>query len=1079
MIKKYHWRGGNRNTFGLNMLSYMRNTKCLRVLLLFFCILSASVSFSQTKKVTGLVTDDRQSPLVGATVVVKNSKVATTTNNEGRFTIDVPASATTLVVSYVGMKASEIAINGNTSVYTVSLSSNGSTLTDVVVIGYGATRRANVTSAISSISERDIKNLPVAGADQALQGKLAGVTVTTNTGQPGGGVSVRVRGVTSVIGGNQPLYVIDGVPILTGGSSSTSQDQLGGVPGQNQQSVLATLNPSDIASIDVLKDASAQAIYGSLGAYGVVIITTKKGRSGEGKINYDFYSGWQTVQKKLPLMNLQQYAQYYNSVVGEKTVNGLDTIGELRDPSVLGKGTDWQDAVFQTGHIQNHQLSFSGGANKTTYYFSGNYFNQTGTVIGSEFKRYAARISVDQQVKTWLKAGVSANLSRTNQRITLTDGQQSVISLMLYNSPATPVQGFDGSYTSTATVGGVPFGNSQNPVALALLRDVRSVQSKGFGNFYVELQFNKDLVLHNQVNYDYQLTQNTAFQPNIFYPTTGVTAIGPSRLRDDRNTSYFYSLQNYLTYNHTFGDHAVSATAGHEAWYSNYESVYASATNLSQNFQSISAGTKDPAGTGSGIYESAQESYFGRANYTYKNRYSASGSIRRDGSSNFGPGKRYGTFPAGSIGWTISNESFASNWKPINFLKLRVGYGAVGGSNASGNSYSTNIRLVSNALGLFGQTAVPGVPANVGNPFLQWESVITKNVGLDATVLNRRLEFTVDVYQKVTSKLILPTKLPVFAGLDPNPPNNSYQDIEPPTTNAGKMTNTGIDISLTSYNIQNKSLTWKTNVIFSHYKNVLNELNSETAFLKGVSQDFNPQLLTYTKAGGPVGRFYGFVTDGIYRTQDELTKGPTPMLPIAPDKTWVGDIRYKDLDGDGKITDKDQTYIGNPNPKFTYGVTNTVSYKNFDLSVFVSGVYGDDIYNYTRMLTEADYNVYQNQLTTVMDRYTATNTGGSLPRYNQWNQNNLKISDRFIEDGSYLRIQNVTLSYNFQSHLISKIKMNTARVYVSGQNLYTFTKYKGYDPELGSFNNSVLLQNVDYGHYPNPRSITVGANIEF
>jgi TonB-linked SusC/RagA family outer membrane protein len=1048
------------------------------ILILTLSSFSISGTFAQDRTITGTIRNEQGVTLPGASVSTKDLKRAVTTDMNGRYSITIPAGTKVLSVSFVGMEGQDINL-GKSDTYDLTLKLTNVALTDVVIVGYGTAFKKNINSSIASISEKDIKNLPVAGADQALQGKIAGVTVTTNSGQPGGGVSVRVRGITSVIGNNQPLYVIDGVPIMTN-SNSTSQDQLGGVPGQNQQSILATLNPSDIASIDILKDASAQAIYGSLGAYGVIIITTKKGKSGEGKINYDVYYGWQKIQKKLPLMNLHEWAQYYNSVVGEGTVSGLDTIGEFKDPSVLGGGTDWQDAVFQTGQMANHQLSFSGGSNKTTYYFSGNYFNQTGTVLGSEFNRYAARISIDQQVKSWLKAGITANLSRTNQRITLTDGQQSVISLMLYNSPATPVKAFDGSYVNTATISGVPFGNTQNPVALALLRDVRSIQSKGFGNLFVELQFTKDLVLHNQLNYDYQLTQNNSFQPKILYPS-GVLAIGPSKLRQERNTSYFYSLQNYLTYNHTFlSNHNVNVTVGHESWYSNYETVYATATDLTENLPSLSAGTKDPAGTGSGVYESAQDSYFGRVNYTYKNKYSFSGSVRRDGSSNFGPGKRYGTFPAGSIGWTISNEPFMAALKPVNYLKLRFGYGAVGGSNSGGQSlYTTNVRLVTNALGLFGQNVVPGVPANVGNPFLKWESVITKNAGLDATLLNRRLELTIDFYQKVTTDLILPTKLPVFAGLDPNPPNNSYQEIEPPTTNAGKMTNTGFDLGITSYNMQNKNITWKTSVVFSRYKNTLNELNSQSAFLKGVSQDFNPQILTITKIGGAVGRFYGFVTDGIYRSMEELNKGPIPMLPIAPDKTWLGDIRYKDLDGDGKITDADQTYIGNPNPKFTYGITNTVTYKDFDLSIFLSGVYGNDIYNYARMLTEANYNVYQNQLNTVMDRYTATNPGGSLPRYNQWNQNNLKISDRFVESGSYLRIQNITLAYNFKTRLISKAKMNSARIYVAAQNLHTFTKYKGYDPELGSFNNSVLLQNIDYGHYPTPRTFTIGANIEF
>jgi hypothetical protein len=328
--------------------------------------------------------------------------------------------------------------------------------------------------------------------------------------------------------------------------------------------------------------------------------------------------------------------------------------------------------------------------------------------------------------------------------------------------------------------------------------------------------------------------------------------------------------------------------------------------------------------------------------------------------------------------------------------------------------------------------------------------------------------------------MILATKLPVFSGLDPNPPNNSYQDIEPPTTNAGQMTNKGYDISLTTYNIEKKDLTWKTNIVFSHYKNKLDKLNSESASIVGRSQDFNPSVLTITQAGQPVGGFYGFVTDGLYRTAADLTNGPLIAgSAVSNSGTWLGDIRYKDLNGDGKIDDKDQTYIGDPNPKFTFGVTNSVSFKGLDLSVFVTGSYGNKIYNYSRMQTEASYNVYQNQMITVMDRYTSTNTNGALPRYNPYNANNLRISDRFIEDGSYLRIQNISFGYNLPKNLISKARLANVKVYISAQNVYTFTKYRGYDPELGSFNNSVTNMNIDYGHYPNPRTLTVGGNFEF
>lgn len=1050
-----------------------------RVFALFLCALCFTITVvAQSRKVSGTVKDDKGNALANATITIKGTRTAVVSDENGVFGITIPSGNPTLVVSYVGMVKKEV--SSGTSFIEITLMPVAASQSEVVVIGYGSKRRAEVTSSISSISERDIKNLPVAGADQALQGKVAGVSVTSNSGQPGGGVSVRVRGITSVTGGNEPLYVIDGVPILTS-SNSISHDQLGGVPGQNNQSVLATLNPSDITSIDILKDASAQAIYGSLGGNGVVLITTKRGRAGEGRLTYDVYYGWQTLQKKLPLMNLREYAEYYNSVVGEGTVGGLDSIGEFANPSLLGKGTDWQDAIFQTGNIQNHQLSFSGGKEKTTYFFSGNYYDQKGIVVGSGFKRYAARVSVDQQVKTFIKAGMSANLSRTNQKITVTDGQQSVIDLMLYNSPATPVKNFDGTYAGTTTIQGASFGNTTNPVALAMLRNVEAQQSKVFGNAYAEVTFLKHFSIRNQLNFDYQLSQNTAFQPLIRNDATGVLIIGPSRLREDRNTSIYWGFQTYATYNNTFaGKHYVNVVAGHEAGESKYNNVYATVTNLTLNMQSLSAGTVDPSQTGGQKGEWAQEGYFARVNYTFDNRYSASGSVRRDGSVSFGPGNRIGYFAAGSVGWTVTNEHFTENWKHINYLKLRVGAGAVGSSGTSGsNQYSTNIRLATNATGLFGQPGTPGVPANVGNPFLSWQSVNTYNVGVDASILKNRIDVTVDVYKKVTTEMILPTVLPIFAGLDPVPPNNAYQDIEPPVTNAGQMTNTGIDISINSQNINRKNLTWKTGVVFSRYKNVLNKLNSEAASLAGYSAAFSPVLLTLTKPGQAVGSYYGFVTDGIFRTAGELNNGITYPLAISPTGIWLGDIRYKDLDGNKKVDDKDVTFLGNPNPDFTFGITNTVNYKDFDFSLFLSGVVGGDIYNFSRMQTEAMFSVYQNQLNTVKDRYTASNPNGSLPRYNQWNTNNLRISDRFVEDGSYLRIQNVSLAWRVPAKWAGRAKMSSARIYISAQNVHTFTKYSGYDPELGSFNGNITRMNIDYGHYPNPRTITIGANIEF
>ena len=1041
------------------------STSLRAILLIILCFGVLSSSAQTSRVISGTVYDDAGGTLPGVGVAIKGTRTAVSTNVDGKYVITVPATATTLVFSYIGTTPQEIVV-GSSSTLNVTLRSSATNLEDVVVIGYGTAKRSEVTSAISSISAKDIRDLPVSGVDQALQGKLSGVSVTTNGGQPGGGVSVRVRGITSV-NGNEPLYVIDGVPMQTS-RNTISQDQLGGMGGQTTQSPLASLNASDILSIDVLKDASAQAIYGSQAANGVVIVTTKRGQVGEGKITYEGYYGVQEVQKKLDIMDLSQFAQYNNEIMREIALtNGNDTystIGEFQNPSILGRGTDWQDEVFRRGKMQNHQLSFSGGHDKTTYYTSLNYFDQEGTILGSDFNRLSLRFNIDQQVKSWFKLGLSSNLTRSNQRISLTNGSDAIVTIATANSPASPVYNENGGYATTVAVGGYNFGNVRNPIALALAREVRNVQSKGYGNLYGELSITKNLNFRSELNFDYTVGDNSAFQPYIDNILT------PSRLVEQRSSNVYYGVRNMINYNQTFGKHQVSALIGHEIQVGEYDQLDAARQNLTQNIPAIGAGSEAGQSLGSYLGDFAMESYFGRAGYTYNDRYALNVSIRRDGSSAFGPDNRIGYFPAASIGWTVTNEEFAKNLKFLSYMKIRAGAGSVGNQNSpTANAYVTRVRLVSTAP--FGQG---GIPQNVGNPALAWESVITYNGGVDLGFFNRKLEMTIDVYKKETSDMILASSLPVFTGI-----GTEYNDIQAPVVNAGNMVNKGFDIGLTSYNMSTKDFDWKTNVVFSKYKNTLNSLNSETSTILRYVEYGNAVLLTRTVPGRSVGGFYGFVQDGLFRSMDELNNSADQGLAISPNGTWLGDIRYKDLNADGKIDDQDLTYIGDPNPDFTYGMTNTFRYKNIDLSVFLQGSYGNDVLNYTRRTTEALNNVYNNQLNTVTDRYTDTNTGGSLPRYNQWHNNNIRVSDRYVEDGSYLRIQNVTLGYNVPTKLLSRAKIANARLFVSGQNLHTFTKYTGYDPELGAFNGGATFFNIDNGNYPNPRTFTFGANITF
>jgi TonB-dependent starch-binding outer membrane protein SusC len=608
------------------------------------------------------------------------------------------------------------------------------------------------------------------------------------------------------------------------------------------------------------------------------------------------------------------------------------------------------------------------------------------------------------------------------------------------------------------------------------MRKVRSIQYKAFGSVYADITFLKSFTLRNELNFDYNVSQNSAFQPKVDNTTTGATILSPSKLIEDRGTGLFWATKTYLTYDKTFnGKHYVNAVVGHEANLSTWDQLTASRQDLTNNLETINAGSATNQSMDGDKYETAIESFFARALYSYRGKYSITGSIRRDGSSSFGPNKKWGTFSAVSAGWTLSEETFIKNITAINYLKLRGGIGSVGNSNTanSNNAYVTNVNLV--AISPFGNGAQN---FNVGNPDLQWESVVTKNIGVDATLFNDFVDLTVDVYQKVSTDMLIKAKLPVYSGLNSG---NDWDPLQPPVTNAGKMTNTGVDISVSTNNIRKTDFTWRTTAIFTHYKNVLNDNGGVPN--SAYREYGNAIQVTNSPSGESVGSFYGLMTDGLFRSQEELNAfgyaNSNNQLAVAPTGIWLGDIRFKDINNDGIINTADLTNIGSPIPKFTYGMTNTFTYKNLDFSIFITGSQGAKILNYTRRLTEGLYNAYLNQSTDVLDRYTPDNTNASIPRYNQWNDNNRRMSNRYVEDGSYLRIQNITLAYNLPAAIISRIKLSSARVYISGQNVWTFTKYTGYDPEIGAFNGNVFNMNIDDGHYPNPRTFTIGGNFVF
>ena len=1046
----------------------MRKKVLCRVLILFVWVLAqTSPVFAQTKTISGIISDENRLPLPGASIRTKGGKTQAVSDLNGRFTLVVPQGANSIEVSYVGMKPVTVSIDGKETIL-VTLNVADSKLNEVVVIGYGTARRSDVSSAVSSVKAKDLKDLPVAGLDQAIQGKVAGVTVINNSGQPGGGVSLKVRGVTT-INSNDPLIVVDGVPFFTNTRNSTGYAGLGGSDGQTGNSVMASLNPGDIESIDVLKDASAQAIYGSQAANGVILVTTKKGKNGEGKIAYETYYGRQEVQKKLDLMNLREFAQYQNEVIPQL---GGTPSEEFKDPSILGEGTDWQDAMFQHGQLQNHQLSFSGGKDKTSYYLSLNYFNQKGILIGSDFKRYALRFNLDHQLKSWLKIGFSTNATRNIQNVTLADAAEGTIWWGAIQSPLIPVKNLDGTWGGGTTIGGLQY-SQDNPIARANYRGNKSTNWQVFGNTYAELLLGKNFTFKNEFAYTLGMENRQAFQRS--------GAIGPTQLQsqlfDNRGNNYYYALRNYLNYNKWVNKHSVSATVGHEVQYSYYENLGGKKTNLANNILDLDAGNNDKQTweLGGGKGDWSMESWFARGSYTYDDRYSLSLSFRADASSNFGINNRWGYFPGASFGWTVTNERFADGAKNImNYLKLRVGYGAVGNQNLPGGAptppYTSLVSFWPGPVGFGTSSYFEGIY----NADLSWESVVTKNAGFDASFLKGRIELNFDVYRKTTTDMLLYLTGPRLIGV-----GDQWDDLKAPIGNMGKMSNTGIDISLTTTNIKSKDFTWKTNAIFSQFKNKLNNLAASTAGLTGKVY-YDNYTISFTKPGYAVGSFFGLVTDGLFRTQAELDKS-LPQFGYTVDQahTYLGDVRFKDISDDKKIDADDITFIGSPLPKFTYGFTNTFQYKDFDFSVFVQGSHGAKIFNFLRWQTEKMDNAFFNQTRAVLDRYTATNTTGRLPRFTNTNTNNVYISDRYVENGSYVRIQNISLGYRLPKSVLDKVKINNARVYVTVQNLKTFSDYSGYDPEVGAFNNSIRLMNVDAGHYPNPRSYTIGASLEF
>ena len=1052
------------------------------------CFFFQTALFAQDRTVTGIVTDQNNNPLSGASITIKGRKAGVTTDDRGTFKINVPPGSEVLIFSYLGAHNQEISLSGRTTL-TVNMDVKATKLSDVVVIGYGTQKRGDVNGAISSIDAKDIADLPQPNIDQMMQGRLSGVTVTQNTGAPGAAVSVRIRGITSFTG-SEPLYVIDGVVIDGNATQQASSNSLAvNISPSTQEtgfSVLTGLNPNDIETVDVLKDASATAIYGSRAANGVIIITTKKGRSGQGRLSYDGFVGSQTQGKFLQMMNLPQYATFENNLADYFHITRR---ADFADPSKLGPGTDWQKAIFSSALENSHTLSFSGNNNKTDYYISGGYFDQAGTVINSNFNRFSFNTSINSQVKDWLKVGTSIIANQNTTNVSL-GNSYGIIYNALLEAPDAAVYNADGSFAGPVVVNGTVQGG-QNPVQQASVITNFLTRTNLQGSLYGDIKFLQDFTLHSEVDLNFDWTQS-----KIFYPTFSYGAEGsPPAFQNTQaallfNNDYdnYWSWLEHLNYNHTFGDKSVvSVLVGHEVWESAYDGIDAGTKGFigGNNVQTLNLGTQASNLLNEGKGSQSMESWLARAIYTYNNRYSVTFNFRSDKSSNFAPGHQIGNFPGVAVSWKLSEEPFLEGiQKTFSNLKLRVGYGTVGNANIGQYKYGSAIQPAATGLG----TAF--LFYNLSNPNLTWETVIQKNIGLDFSILNNRVDGSFDVYKKTSNNFLFQQPLPAFlVGGTAEYSNNSV--VQPPYVNAGEIQNTGYEFTINSRNIVKKDFNWTTSIVFSHYTNKVISLNGFPALNGIVSTGFGPQIYaTRTAPGGPVGEFYGYKSLGIIKTQaqlDNLVAHPQNVLgqpePISSDRSignaiYTGDILYDGNDGKG---DANQQYnLGSPNPDFTYGFGNDFTYKDFDLYIFLVGSQGGKILNAVSFQTQGMYGLYINQLASVSNYWTPANPNSNIPTPRaSFGNNNLVMSDRFLEDASYLRIQNVRLTYNLPAGIAHSLKMSHLRVYVSGQNLYVFTKYSGLDPEIGSLNQSPILQNVDYGRYPTPRVITFGLNVEF
>ena len=962
------------------------------------------MAWSQTERNGQVLEAVTDMPIPGVNVIIKGTNNGVVTDFDGNYSI-MATSQDTLVFSYVGFQTKEILV-GNKMTMNVSLEENTEALSEVVVVGYGSQKREDITGAVGVIdAEETFKERPNNDLGSLIQGQAAGVQVLKSSGKPSAGFNIRVRGTSSISAGSDPLYVIDGVPTTD----------------------TRSLNPSDIESISILKDASSAAIYGAQGANGVVLITTKQGKSEKAQFQFDSYVGVAQVWKTLEVLNAEQYRDL------------MTELGYNTQWDQYNENTDWQNKVFRDALSHNYQLSVSGKNNGTQYYISGGYLNQEGAVRSAEMERFSFKTNLSKEVNDWLKIGTNVNYTHYSD-VDVTDNaavnQGGVLLGVLATPPNIGVYNEDGTFTSN------PFQDWENPISSTDGADRGYKNQRLLGNIYTEVDFLKNFTFKTNFGIDFNADRYDYFL-DPFRTSYGRALNGSSQY--NTNINNYFIWDNTLSYKNKFGDHKIEGLVGSvyqkNRWeYSNIER---------RNFASAEITTpgagSEIVGASAGKSEKANASFISRINYDYKNRYLLTANFRADGSSNFGPNNRWGYFPSFSVGWRISRESFLENIDELSELKLRAGYGIVGNDNVGSYAYLARVGSGGN-YPIGGQTMPGTYPATIANEDLKWEESEQTNLGVDLGLYDGKITFSADAYIKKNYDLLLNVPMPTGTGF-----SSAIQNV-------GEIENRGLEFQLNTINYSNENFTWRTSANLSFNRNEAKDIVGQVITRGGVASRGNVSLI---REGEPLGTFYGYVWGGV----DPAT----------------GNVYYINQEGESTFTPTadDRRIIGDPNPDFIYSLGNTFTYKEFGLDIFLQGSQGNDIFNATKLQMESMIDS-KNQLASVLDRWRQPGDITDIPRVNtEGSTDNSRLSNRYVEDGSYLRFKAVTFSYNFKQNALDKLHLNALKFYVTGENLITLTDYSGFDPQVNAFGGDNAVQGVDFGTYPQTRNVIFGMNVRF